>query len=58
MNNFEIDDLALDLLCQHTPYKIARELVITKDNYDNLAWEYKQVRKELEELREDCPWQK
>lgn len=53
MNNFELDEAAVDLLAQYTPYKIARELVITKENYDNLAWEYKQVCKELEELRDE-----
>ncbi len=58
MNNFELDEAAETLVAIHTPYKLARELLITKENYDNLAWEYKQVCKELSELREDNPWQK
>lgn len=58
MNNFQLDEAAMDLLVAHTPYKIARELVILKEEHENLLWEYKQVLRELEELRGDNPWQK
>ena len=53
MNNFEIHDRAEELLVVHTPYKLARELVILKEEHENLLWEYKQTQKELEELRGD-----
>ena len=56
MNNFDIDDQAMDLLVAYTPYKIARELVMLKHEYDNLLWEYEQALRDLEELRGDNPW--
>lgn len=58
MNNFEIHDRTEELLAMHTPYSLARELVILKEEHENLLWEYKQTQRELEELRGDNPWQK
>tara|TARA_Y100000593_G_scaffold94032_1_gene191261 strand:+ start:52613 stop:52789 length:177 start_codon:yes stop_codon:yes gene_type:complete len=58
MNNFELDEKAMDLLVAHTPYKIARELVILKEEHENLLWEYKQAQKHIYELSGGCPWQK
>lgn len=48
MNNFELHGLAEELLIKHTPYKLAREFVILKEEHENLLWEYKQVKKELD----------
>lgn len=58
MNNFELDEKAMDLLVAHTPYEIARELVILKEEHENLLWEYKQLHKESYELLGGDPWQK
>ena len=58
MTNFELDEAAVDLLARYTPYKIARELVLLKEEHENLLWEYKQLHKEAYELLGGDPWQK
>lgn len=58
MNIFEIHDRMDELLMRHTPYELAKELAILKEEHENLLWEYKQAQRELEELRGDNPWQK